>query len=397
MAKRRAGIFKIKRSRFYYMHVIEDGKRRLKSTGADVYSEAASVLERVKAGEVIPSASRTPLFRDFAETYLGSLRANRRRPRTIGSARISLKHLIRKLGSRKLHEIRLGHVEEFKAMREEEGVAPATVNRDLTILRAMLNKAVEMGVLQPRPWKVSKLRVEKNRKRVTLTQEDRERLLRAARLGRDRALVNLAAHTGLRLSELLWLTWEDIHVRDDGAGEVVVQGKTDDATGEMWLPKTHERRTVPVSRDMMTALKEHRLSQPPGTKWVFPSSRTGGRFTSPGWQLGKLFKRAGLHQRGIGLHTLRHTAASTWLREGTDIRTVSRLLGHSNIQTTMIYLHTNEELMRRAVETPSLAPMTVGAASVPGEGEVIENKGSEVVKFLVNQPRSPKSPVGRER
>jgi len=71
-------------------------------------------------------------------------------------------------------------------------------------------------------------------------------------------------------------------------------------------------------------------------------------------------KAAGLKEKEIDVHTLRHTFASHLVRAGMDLRTVSKLLGHSSITTTARYLHPFEEQERRAVELVPIPALEQG-------------------------------------
>jgi integrase len=80
---------------------------------------------------------------------------------------------------------------------------------------------------------------------------------------------------------------------------------------------------------------------------VFYNPVTGGRFLNLKVGFKAILKRAGL--TGITWHTLRHTFASRLTRSGVDLVTVKELLGHSTINTTMRYAHSNHETKARAV------------------------------------------------
>jgi len=63
----------------------------------------------------------------------------------------------------------------------------------------------------------------------------------------------------------------------------------------------------------------------------------------------RIFKESKIKKEGLTLHSLRHTYADRLRRKGTDIATISKLMGHSNLETTAIYLHSNKEDFKKAV------------------------------------------------
>lgn len=102
-----------------------------------------------------------------------------------------------------------------------------------------------------------------------------------------------------------------------------------------WIPKTWEIRDVPMHPSVYSALKKlPRLSE-----WVF-TTKTGKQLLQPRRAFLRICRKLGI--TGVTLHTLRHTFASHLLtKKGVDIVTVSHLLGHKKIETTMIYPHTD--------------------------------------------------------
>lgn len=161
------------------------------------------------------------------------------------------------------------------------------------------------------------------RQRVVLSPADVHALLGACRGGatgaRNRALIVLLYRTGLRLAEALALEWSD--VRTDWI--TVRSGKGGKA------------RTVPIDAPTRISLEEVRSG--PKAPRVFASLR--GKPLSQGYVRG-LFQRLG---RRIGLqhchpHALRHTFAFELANEGKPLHTIMRLLGHSSLATTTIYV-----------------------------------------------------------
>lgn len=150
---------------------------------------------------------------------------------------------------------------------------------------------------------------------------------------RDRAVLELLYSTGIRVSELVGLNWEDIDFR---LGILKVLGKG------------AKERIVPVGEVALQALREYGLEQ--GKKWgraakgaapVF-LNRLGDRITtrSVARILEKCLRAAGIAVK-IGPHGLRHTFATHLLNSGADLRAIQELLGHASLSTTQRYTHVN--------------------------------------------------------
>lgn len=173
----------------------------------------------------------------------------------------------------------------------------------------------------------------------------------------------LVLATGMRMGELLALTWEDINLgrgtvtvrmtlqRHRGGGLLAEEAKTD-----------HSKRVIALPGVALEALSQHRVRQNAereqlGDAWndlnlVFPN--TIGRPMEPNslryrWWC-RLVKRAGLPQ--IRFHDLRHTAATLLLARGVPVKVVSEMLGHANISITLnLYGHVLPHMQQQAAET----------------------------------------------
>lgn len=105
---------------------------------------------------------------------------------------------------------------------------------------------------------------------------------------------------------------------------------------------------MPLTAQLRMALREHlRRRQETDCDALFPSS--AGTPLSP-TQLQRLFDRwlaaAGLEAKGYTLHSLRHAAATRWMRAGMNLRDVQEMLGHEDVGTTSRYLHASPEHIR---------------------------------------------------
>ena len=159
---------------------------------------------------------------------------------------------------------------------------------------------------------------------------------------RDRALLLLTVQTGLRVSELIQLSCQDLHL---GPGaHVRCQGK---GRKERCTPLTAQSVTV-----LRAWLKENQL-QPSDP--LFPSRR-GGRLSRDAIE--RLVKKyvakahshcPSLRGKRISPHVLRHTCAMQLLRAGVDQAVIALWLGHESIETTQIYLHADLSIKERAL------------------------------------------------
>ena len=188
-----------------------------------------------------------------------------------------------------------------------------------------------------------------------LTEEESAALVAAPTLDtwigrRDRALLLLAAQTGLRNSELTSLRRQDVEL---GAGAHV-----------RCFGKGRKMRCTPLRPDVAAVLKEW-LSRQEGKPedLVFPSSN-GGRMSADALQrlVAKHVAtarrtRPSLKGKTVTPHTLRHGAAMALLQRGVDLSVIALWLGHESSETTQIYLHADMRLKEKALAhaTPSSA------------------------------------------
>lgn len=160
---------------------------------------------------------------------------------------------------------------------------------------------------------------------------------------RDRTLLLLAVQTGLRVSELSGLCWQDLplgtgaHVRCQGKGR--------------------KERCTPLRKDVLTALRAwQREQQRRPEAPVFPSTR-GGPLGRDGvaYLLAKHVRAAqqrcpSLHGKRVSPHVLRHSAAMALRHSGVDCAVIALWLGHESMDTTQMYLHASLELKQQALD-----------------------------------------------
>jgi integrase len=269
----------------------------------------------------------------FADRYLELVSYHKRGYKNERYVIKTLKHVFR---HRKLSDLTPEDAERFKTTRSG-AVKPATVNRELTILKHMLSKAQEWKFIPINPFRgVRFLRVPKQIERV-LEMDEEKRLVAACNRVRSpflRHFVLLALNTGMRRSELLSLEWPQVDLI--GRGIRVVNAKS--SSGE---------RIIPMNETAYALFQD--LAVERSSYLVFPSNRKPGkRFVD----LKKAFKKALQLARiaHIRVHDLRHTFATRLVQAGVDLITVQHLLGHAKIAMTARYAHSPTRARVEAVE-----------------------------------------------
>ncbi len=163
-----------------------------------------------------------------------------------------------------------------------------------------------------------------------LSREELTRLFDACLNPKHRVMFRLLYSSGLRRGEILRLTVDDL-ITKDGKCQIRIN-----------YSKGGKDRYTVLSKKVLIELREYYLSCRP-KKYLFNGRYKGSPMTPGGLRhaLNGAVKRAGIN-KDVNLHILRHCFASHALEEGINLKTLQYLLGHSTVQTTMIYLHVSE-------------------------------------------------------
>ena len=281
----------------------------------------------------------TPRFAAFAQEFLEVYAATNNKFSTLTAKKSAFKHhLLPAFGRSRLDEIGMRDIEAYKAKKLAEGLKPKSLNNHLTILRKALSVAVDWELLSHVP-KVRWLKGP-HPEFDFLTFDEAERFLEAAD-PEWRPMFTLALRTGLRIGELRALRWDDV---DLVAGRLVV--RRCDWRGHVGTPKSGRNRELPLSGDVLAALKAQRHLR---GELVFCAE--GGRAWKENeckWPIWRACKKAGL--RKISWHVLRHTFASHLVMKGVPLKAVQELMGHATIEMTLRYSHLSPEVGRGAVQ-----------------------------------------------
>ncbi len=226
--------------------------------------------------------------------------------------------------------------EQTKPQYLKQGAKNFTINFEITTLKTMLNFAVQLKRLETNPAReVKTLKTDDSKKRRFLTDVECTRLLEACPPDLH-SIFFILINTGMRRGELLNLEWKDV---DFHRYVIKIQRKP------FWLPMTGERE-IPMSKGVVEVLQ----NMPKRDSLIFTSK--DGKPIAPNslrLELAAIAKKAGVPDL-TQVHALRHTFASRLFMKGVDAPTVQKLMGHTSIETTMIYTHQTQDHLRAAVE-----------------------------------------------
>jgi integrase len=317
----------------WYIDYYMKGVRKRKKIGPSKHVAdlaLAQVKLKIAKGEYLGIYEEKKLtFQQFTPEYLAYSQANKS-VSSYSRDRIAVdRWLIPVFGDRYLFDITLASAERYKQQRLRS-VDPATVNKEVNCLKAMLNKAVRWGYLKENPLKgMSALKEPPGRLRY-LTPEETTRLVTAChRPTYLRAIVDLAMHTGMRRSEILALRWGDVDLLR--------------RTITLCYTKNNERRVIPINDTVAAALRD--WPRVVGTDALFPGLN--------GPMVTRAFERAcrKADVPNLRLHDLRHTFASYLAMGGFNLRAIQQLLGHKDLRMTARYAHLSADHLQQAVKS----------------------------------------------
>lgn len=216
---------------------------------------------------------------------------------------------------------------EAYLQRLQAPLQPATVNRELALLKHIFSKAVEWGKTKENPARKVKL-LKGEVKRVRFLMPDEVQILLSNCPDHIKPIVTLAVHTGMRRGELFGLKWDQVSFE---------QGII-----SLFDTKNHERRDIPMDETVKGTLKALDSKSP--FVWC---NEEGKRFEDIGRSFETALRRSSIED--FRFHDLRHTFASNLVMAGEDLNTVAELLGHKGLEMTRRYAHLSPKFKKKAV------------------------------------------------
>ena len=334
-----------------WWYVFEFQSRRIQESSGFSNKTAAlraeanrrSELQNRRAG--FTKLKVAPKFEEYLEEFL-KWSEQQHRPKTYKLHKWNCKTLKRFFGGKYLDEITSEMVEDFKSARKGETrqkakdgrqITGATVNRALTTLKLMFHQLERNGYAVKNPVVgVSMFREPVDAMRVITFDEQAVYLSKTNQPLSDIAQVML--ETGMRPEEVFRMRVENVDIKQKAVFNPF--GKTKAA-----------RRTIPMTDDVLCLLKSRvKKATALGTPFLFPSPSDAQRPVASVKKAHKASVRRAKIKGRFRLYDLRHTFATRAVAAGTDLPTLSALLGHTSIQMTMRYVHPAAEQKRIAIE-----------------------------------------------
>ncbi|MFC1878201.1 tyrosine-type recombinase/integrase [Thermodesulfobacteriota bacterium] len=285
-------------------------------------------------GEI--SGLRVPGREHLKRYILHKFRNNCKR-NTIRSALTSgVKFLkfIQKNNHHELETVNRSNIEAFVEYEQDRGLSAGTLSTRLVCLYAFIRFLADEGVMS-RDLLKRKIHI-KQPKRLpkSIEPDDEDRILTQIGNVRDKAMILLLLRTGMRIGELLRTRMENISLE----GQLIRIYESE---------KTGTGRVVYFSNDAAEALYHWLLKRDHWKEHLFHGPRDKALSYTAAWNVFKNYvDKAGLSHKGITLHCLRHTYATSLLNARIPIEVLRELLGHQSLEHTRRYANLTDVTRR---------------------------------------------------
>lgn len=332
---------------------LPDGRRISKvfhrKTDADKF-KAEMAIEKYQFEATGISFNNHIKFKEFANEWFALEVKGRKSLQTQRNYDSDLRNYILPIVSEiKLRDINIRHARLMENNMLEKNKHPRTINKVLTVFKTILNDAVKSNHILKNPIKGFAELKEPPKTIMFWTKDEVDQFLVFTSNSPLHDLYVVTLNTGMRLGEILGLCWDKI---DFGNNQIVVC-RCLGRSGLKQTTKTHEARFIPMNSKVKGILEKLHKTKI-NDSFVF--CKSDGSHLDYNHVTERYFIKA---QTELGLskiirfHDLRHTFASHFMMNGGNIYTLQKLLGHKDIQTTMIYAHLDKDFLQKEIELVS--------------------------------------------
>ena len=373
MPRRGENIYKRKDGRWegrYIRGHSSSGRAEYGYVYAGSYRECRAKRQKcLDACREAPVAASSLTLNQAAERFLADKQDDLKRS-TLARYTYVLEHYIQPvLGAVLLSQLTANQISEFLRRLQKNGLSGKSA-RDVGVLLKSILRYSAKKLDCPSPGMTVELPAYR-RKQIDIFYPDEIR--RLAQMIMDEPTTTgigilLTLNTGLRLGELCALQYKDIDLRNGvvHVRKTVQRICSGDRTSLMVLPPKSDsaRRTIPLPGDMAALLQKLVQSRPNGENYLLTGKNVPMEPRTMQYQYRALLKAAGIPYRNF--HTLRHTYASRCVERGIDVKSLSEMLGHADVRTTLqVYVHSSLEHKMRVIQSICFLAPALAAEFAP--------------------------------
>ena len=337
----------------YYVRELETGKNIQHSVYAKTYSEVREKLRAVKSDSKKIQRQKDGglniYFCQAAEEWFISIRREKKHATYIKYHMIYEKYLYPKLGSLSFSEWSNEYLADLFQGKDGNLVSNSLQKSISCVLNQILSYAVSHYAVKLPPYSFPK-RASEIKPVEVLNQSEQARLLRHLYHDMDiyKLGIIICISTGLRLGELCDLKWKDVDFEDHllyinaTVQRIVVEGYETKTILIEGAPKSNfSRREIPMSDEVAKLLLFYHRGD---DEYVIQGKKPMEPRTYQN-KFQKYLQSAGIKRKNF--HTLRHTFATNCINNGVDVKSLSEILGHSDVKITLNrYVHPTAEVKR---------------------------------------------------
>lgn len=389
MPKRGENIYKRKDGRWegrYIRGRSPSGRAEYGYVYAGSYRECRAKRQKcLDACREAPVAASSLTLNQAAERFLADKQDDLKRS-TLARYTYVLEHYILPVfGAVLLSQLTANQISEFLRRLQKNGLSGKSA-RDVGVLLKSILRYSTKKLDCPSPGMTVELPAYR-RKQIDIFYPDE--IQRLAQMIMDEPTTTgigilLTLNTGLRLGELCALQYKDIDLRNGvvHVRKTVQRIRSGDRTSLMVLPPKSDsaRRTIPLPGDMAALLQKLVQSHPNGENYLLTGKNVPMEPRTMQYQYRALLKAAGIPYRNF--HTLRHTYASRCVERGIDVKSLSEMLGHADVRTTLqVYVHSSLEHKMRVIQSICFLAPALAAEFAPSPSPSVFRKRSNINSF----------------
>jgi integrase len=337
-------LYKQKDSKYWWLDYYRNGRRIRESSGTTKKTVAKAILKdregRIARGEPVSLRAERVLFDELAEDFLNDYKVNGKR--SLDKAERSVDHLLKFFGGMRASQITTEDVKRYIAKRQSTPTrlnkppANATINRELAALKRIFNLARQ--TTPPKIYQAPYVpTLQEDNVREGFLEPDEYQALLGALPEHLKPILKVAYHTGMRKSEILSMTWEQVSLKNRTIR--LNRGQTKNRQGKV-IVMTKE------VYDALSGLKDQRDWNWPEVQQVFVRGGKPIKDYRKAWR--SACKRVGLD--GLNPHDMRRSAVRNMVRSGVPEKVAMAISGHKTRSVFDRYNIVSEQDLAQAAQ-----------------------------------------------